>query len=65
MWQVTFSEEYGGRFKDFILASRALRYIKEHFHEGNYIDLENEKLGIKVRLKAPKEHEWTLGMKKK
>jgi len=62
-WMVTFSQMTDGRIKEFRLAGNALQYAKKHFNEAPYIDLENRKTGLQVRLKAPENHQWTLGLK--
>jgi len=64
-WELHFSYETDGFFKDFWTAGSALSYAKKHFDEAPYIDLENKKANITVRLKSPDKYAWSRGMKNK
>jgi len=63
-WRLYFSYETDGFLKDFWTAGSALSYAQKHFDETPYIDLENEKANIKIRLKSPEKDAWTRGLKK-
>jgi len=63
-WKLSFSTFDGGSFKYFWTAGGALKYLKHSIWDKCFVDLENERLGIIIRLHVPDEKDnWTLGLK--
>ena len=63
-WKLSFTTFQGGRTYYFYTLGGAIKYLKSTIYKDCFVDLENKKLDINIRLYVPDEkYNWTLGLK--